>query len=206
MSIERSTIDIFHDQVRQSVLLFDGMDRDHIRMAHGGGGTCFAAEPPSRPRTAGELPIKHLDGHGAMQRLVEATEHHAHAAMSNNAQDFVLPQTPQGKIDFRGERNLVLQALAAVRPGFARLQRCDVRGAAAGRKVDRCWIETHGRFDSKCVALARWFFVNLAVKRIVDLAAGCALLEMLDECASLRLGQHTPLQPAQLRYARAIHN
>ena len=93
--LQRDAVDVFHDQVRQVLLLVDRMNRDDMGMDHGGGGLGLARKPLAGGRIGGELGGEDLHGDRAVQPAVVGLEYHPHRAPADDPDDLVRAQHSQ---------------------------------------------------------------------------------------------------------------
>ena len=85
--------DVVHRKVRLTVGLANLVDGDDVRVLELGDGLGFTAEPLER-RLSRELAEQHhLDRHAAIQADLPGAVHHAHAAVGDLVQQFVVAET-----------------------------------------------------------------------------------------------------------------
>ena len=112
--------DVLHDQVGQRLLL-DGIDPDDVAVPDAGGGAGLAQESLPRRRGGRQPRVEHLEGHDAVQRLVEGPHHDAEAAPAEDLQHLVMAQSaqrprPRGRLEeFEPQRLLVLRPFLGLR-------------------------------------------------------------------------------------------
>jgi hypothetical protein len=169
--LERDTVHELHHQVRGPVCFFDGMDGNDVLVTDGGGSPGLAREALARRAADGHFGGKDLDGDHAAQLLVEALEHHAHAATANDFQDLVMIESAQ-----------------RIRPLRRGQEARDWDGRVAA-----------GTFSLSLVAFRAIRLVAVlrgAISRSAGFVCDVARERLLHEAADLRMGIQQPLHLA----------
>jgi hypothetical protein len=89
---ERLALDEFHDQKGRSLVLLNGVDRDHVGVIDGGGRSRFPNKTATRGGATGQFAGHHLDGHRPQELLIFGPKYDAHSAVAQHLEDNVLPQ------------------------------------------------------------------------------------------------------------------
>ena len=102
-AVERAAVDVLHDEVQQPVGVPDGIDRDDVGMAQGGGRAGLAPEPLHQGRAGTERRGNDLDGHPPVECNIVRGVDGGHAAATKLAEDLVLAQRSRAEeLEFFG--------------------------------------------------------------------------------------------------------
>ena len=89
--VERSPVDVLHDDVVGAVLFTPVEHRHDVRVVQVGGGLCLTTEALDERRVAGEVGVEHLDRDRPVEQLVLGQVHDGHAAPPELAVELVAP-------------------------------------------------------------------------------------------------------------------
>ena len=90
-------LDEFHHEVDDVVLSAGRIDLDHMRRLEQAGGARLLLEARTHRHVLGEIGGQNFDRAAALEADLATTVHHAHAAFTKHATDFVIPQAGAGQ-------------------------------------------------------------------------------------------------------------